>query len=77
MTKNKLLREMVNGLVYVVTMTTVSFVFQALAEQEGEGNKLEKIKQQLEDLEERAVELDKQRTKGLTAIRYTLTTLIE
>ena len=40
---------------------------------------MDKIKQQLEDLEERAEELDKQRTKGLTAIRYTLyqTTLIE
>jgi len=47
----------------------VIFVLQALAEQEGHDSKKEKLKQQLEDLEERAEELDKQRMKGLTAIR--------
>lgn len=78
MTKNKLLGDLVRGFVYTPWQLFICDG-QALAEQQGEGSKLDKIKQQLEDLEERAEELDKQRTKGLTAIRYTLyqTTLIE
>ena len=42
---------------------------QELAEQEGDVDKASSLAQQLEEIEERAEELDKQRTKGLSAIR--------
>lgn len=42
---------------------------QELAEQEGDTVKASSLAQQLEEIEERAEELDKQRTKGLSAIR--------
>ena len=42
---------------------------QELAEQEGDMDRVSSLSQQLEAIEERAEELDKQRTKGLSAIR--------
>lgn len=42
---------------------------QELAEQEGDAVRASSLAQQLEEIEERAEELDKQRTKGLSAIR--------
>ena len=42
---------------------------QELAEIEGDRDKMSTLAQQLEELEERADQLDKQRTKGLSAIR--------
>jgi len=41
-----------------------------LAEQEGDMDRVSSLSQQLEAIEERAEELDKQRTKGLSAISY-------
>ena len=46
---------------------------QELAEQEGDMEKVTTIAQQLEEIEERADQLDKQRMKGLSAIRYSIT----
>ena len=42
---------------------------QELADQEGDVERASSLAQQLEEIEERAEELDKQRTKGLSAIR--------
>lgn len=41
-----------------------------MAEQEGETEKVKNLADKLVELEERADQLDKQRTKGLSAIRY-------
>ena len=43
---------------------------QELAEQQGDVEKVAHLTEQLESLEERADHLDKQRTKGLSAIRF-------
>ena len=43
---------------------------QELAEIEGDRDRMTMLTQQLEELEERADQLDKQRTKGLSAIRF-------
>ena len=48
---------------------THTHTHQELAEQEGDVDKASSLAQQLEEIEERAEELDKQRTKGLSAIR--------
>ena len=50
-------------------MHTHLLAHQELAEQEGDVDKASSLAQQLEEIEERAEELDKQRTKGLSAIR--------
>ncbi len=41
-----------------------------MAEQEGDTEKTKSLGEKLQELEERADQLDKQRTKGLSAIRY-------
>ena len=46
---------------------------QELAEQEGDLEKVGELASKLEEIEERAVELDKQRSKGLSAIRCVCT----
>ena len=45
------------------------YLAQELADIEGDTERVSVIAKQLEDLEERAVELDRQRSKGLSAIR--------
>ena len=48
-------------------------IIQELAEQSGDTDKVGELTRKLEELEERAEELDKQRSKGLSAIRSVLT----
>jgi len=43
---------------------------QEMSEMEGETDKANELKSQLEDLEERAIELDKRRTSNISGIRY-------
>jgi RNA polymerase-associated protein RTF1 len=43
-----------------------------MSEMEGETEKANEFKSQLEDLEERAVELDKRRTSNISGIRYVI-----
>lgn len=47
----------------------MSLCMQDLAEQAGDTDKVGELTRKLEELEERAEELDKQRSKGLSAIR--------
>lgn len=42
---------------------------QAMAEESGEGEKVKVLQDQLNELEERAEALDRQRTKNISAIR--------
>ena len=62
--------------VHVVHSTYVHVRMQELAEQEGNVEKLNKLTKQMDDLEERAEKLDKQRTRQLSAIRYSHTCII-
>ena len=48
----------------------VHLTLQELAEQSGDSERVGELTKKLEELEERAEELDKQRSKGLSAIRY-------
>lgn len=43
--------------------------YQAMAEESGEGERVKQIQDQLNELEERAEALDRQRTKNISAIR--------
>ena len=54
----------------LISMSQVCFTFQELAEQRGNRDEAEKIRSELEDLEEKAQHLDKMRSKGLSAIRF-------
>ena len=49
---------------------------QETAEEEGDAEKSKTLSDKLTELEERADLLDKQRTKGLSAIRYWLAMLV-
>lgn len=42
-----------------------------MAEESGDGEKVKVIQDELNELEERAEALDRQRTKNISAIRYT------
>lgn len=46
-----------------------------MAEESGDGEKVKVIQDELNELEERAEALDRQRTKNISAIRYTHTSL--
>lgn len=46
---------------------------KAMAEESGDGEKVKVIQDELNELEERAEALDRQRTKNISAIRYTHT----
>lgn len=49
----------------------VSFVgVKAMAEESGDGDRVKVIQDELNELEERAEALDRQRTKNISAIRY-------
>ena len=54
----------------VCAINSVHLTVQELAEQSGDTERVGELKRKLEELEERAEELDKQRSKGLSAIRY-------
>lgn len=45
-------------------------LFKAMAEESGDGEKVKVIQDELNELEERAEALDRQRTKNISAIRY-------
>lgn len=45
------------------------FLPQAMAEESGDGDKAKVIQDELNELEERAEALDRQRTKNISAIR--------
>lgn len=47
------------------------FSLKAMAEESGDGEKVKVIQDELNELEERAEALDRQRTKNISAIRYT------
>lgn len=48
-----------------------SFRLKAMAEEVGDNEKVKKIQDEMKELEERAEALDRQRTKSISAIRYT------
>jgi len=55
--------------VFSKVLLLLCFSPQDLAEQEGNAEKAKSLGEKLQELEERADQLDKQRTKGLSAIR--------
>lgn len=55
---------------------TILFWLKAMAEESGDGDRVKVIQDELNELEERAEALDRQRTKNISAIRLEKATLI-
>uniref|UniRef100_A0A3B5R4M1 RNA polymerase-associated protein RTF1 homolog n=1 Tax=Xiphophorus maculatus TaxID=8083 RepID=A0A3B5R4M1_XIPMA len=53
-----------------VQLLTLILIFTAMAEENGDGEKVKTIQDELNELEERAEALDRQRTKNISAISY-------
>lgn len=65
--------EVRGDLIQIIAKNTHFFLgVQAMAEDLGDQDKAKQIQDQLNELEERAEALDRQRTKNISAIRYVI-----
>lgn len=85
MKKTQLLKEkvcnvsdvsQVNMPFYFCVLMLIALCVQAMAEESGDGEKVKTLQDQLNELEERAEALDRQRTKNISAIRSEILIII-
>lgn len=75
--KDKVMLDVSGCVQEVFTTVSLSFIthchfwgVKAMAEESGDGDRVKVIQDELNELEERAEALDRQRTKNISAIRY-------
>ena len=61
---------MCSHLIHTCLNVVLCLTLKAMAEESGDGDKAKGIQDELNELEERAEALDRQRTKSISAIRF-------